>query len=68
MIQQQIAFASVVNPKGDIAPAWSAFIQNYVNRESWIEWAQTPDVRALRDDVLEYTDKPWYSKLNGLIP
>lgn len=68
LIKKQIAFSSKVNPEGEIKPAWENFLQYTVNRESYIDWAQREEPRALRDDILEYDAKPWYSKLNFIIP
>lgn len=45
LIKKQIAYSSTVNPEGDIIPAWQAFLQNYVNRESWIAWGESAEER-----------------------
>lgn len=68
LVKKQIAFASKVNPQGAIAPAWENFLQYTVNREAYLEWARREEKRELRDDVLEYVDKPWYSHLSGFLP
>lgn len=41
-IRQELAFGSVVNPKGDIVPVWRTFLQARVDQEALGEWGRNP--------------------------
>lgn len=69
LIRQQIAYASVVHPQGDIAPAWQAFLQSVVDAEAFVAWARGSD-SGLTLSVETEARRPWSLAkwLAGLLP
>ncbi len=39
LIRQQIAYGQSIRPQGVVAPVWHSLVQDWVNRESFQEWA-----------------------------
>jgi hypothetical protein len=68
-VLQQIAYASVVSPQGDIAPAWQAFVQATVDREALSEWGQRAFDPALPIILSEKPKRePLLKILAGILP
>lgn len=68
-VLQELAFGSVVNPKGDMIPVWRKVLQARVDQEALAEWCRNPLDPALPVFLSEPPKRtPLLKSLMGILP